>query len=99
MILHYFRTISAFNIPFSMMCAFLGCLPADNKMFIFCKALIVSLLTGGFILSIAAFEWRYRQSYYFYFNRGYTRTKLIGGAYAITAALVVIGLLTWNWLY
>lgn len=52
------------------------------------SSLIVSLLTGGFLISILYFQVSRKNEYYFYFNLGISQVKLIGVAYLFHLILV-----------
>jgi hypothetical protein len=67
-VFNYYKTLSSVNIPFSFL---LGCLFGI-------PALVISFCVFGLILSAFYFELFYKQQYYFYYNHGFTKFKLIG---------------------
>lgn len=52
------------------------------------NSFIVSILTGGFFLSILYFQVSKKNEYYFYFNLGLSQVKLIGIAYLFHIILI-----------
>lgn len=81
----YYKQINSFNIPFSLVVAFLAFLEGGSFGFFF----FISLLSLGFILSLYLFEIRYANQYFLYFNLGFSRPKLIGFSFGVNAILAV----------
>jgi hypothetical protein len=88
-LLHYYTSLHAFNIPFSLLMGCFGSL-ADHKMEGFFLSFLISLFSGGFGLALYFYGRRYSNTYYFYYNKGYSKMKLIGLSYAIN--VVALGL-------
>jgi len=55
----------------------------------FFKSFGLSFMTGGFLLSLYFYEKRSKNRYYFYYNKGFSRPKLIAYAYAINVLLML----------
>ena len=89
MLFHYYRSIHSFNIPFSLLAGLLG-LMGHDKLGGFLKAFMLSLFTGGFALSVFFFGLAYENRYYFYYNKGFSKVQLIGGAYLLNVAAVAV---------
>jgi hypothetical protein len=47
------------------------------------------ILTGGFVFSISFYEMRRKNEYYFYYNLGISKLRLILGAYLLSFIFVV----------
>lgn len=91
LLLHYYKALLRFNLPLSIFIGVIGMLIRGNNLIGFVSSFNLSLLTGGFLLSLYFFEQRYKQQYYFYYNRGLSRFTLI--AYAIGFNLILAVLL------
>jgi hypothetical protein len=81
----YYKEIHNFNLPFSMFMGLLGLTAVDG----FYQSFGLSYMTGGFLLSLYFYEKRNKARYYFYFNRGFSRPRLIAYAYAINIVLLL----------
>ena len=66
------------NLPFALLLAYIFGFPA----------FVVSFCIFGLILSVFYFELFYKQQYYFYYNRGLTKFKLIGFSFVGNILLV-----------
>ena len=80
---NYYKTIQEVNAPFSFV---FGVLFGIN-------AFLICFCTFGLVLSVFYFELFYNQQYYFYFNKGFSRSQLIGFSFLgnlIVAAVLVI---------
>jgi hypothetical protein len=47
------------------------------------------ILTGGFLFSIFFYEMRKKNEYYFYYNLGISKLRLILGAYLLNFIIVI----------
>jgi hypothetical protein len=56
----------------------------------FLRGFILSLFTGGFLLSVFFFGLAYENRYYFYYNKGFSKVQLIGGAYLLNVAVLAV---------
>ncbi len=80
---NYYRIIQSVNIPFSIV---LGLLYGI-------EAFLLSFCTCGLVLSVFYFELFYKQQYYFYYNKGFSKLKLFGLAFLGNIALCALFLL------
>jgi len=65
-VLQYFITVNAFNLLF---CAVLSIISGPAAIpFIFCS--------GGLLAGLGLYHYYFKNQYYFYYNLGYTRTRL-----------------------
>jgi len=97
MLLHYYKAIHSFNIPFSLLAGLLGLMEHD-KLSGFLRAFTLSLFTGGFALSVFFFGLAYENRYYFYYNKGFSKLQLIGGAYLLNVAMLLVYRLIKFWM-
>jgi hypothetical protein len=67
-VFNYYKTIQTINAPFSFIFGFL----------LGINAFLICFCTFGLFLSVFYFELFYKQQYYFYFNKGFSRHQLIG---------------------
>ncbi|MCC9137264.1 hypothetical protein ACFSKU_04640 [Pontibacter silvestris] len=79
-----------FNLPLSLFIGVIGMLIRKSYLTGFVSSFNLSLLTGGFILSLYFYEQRYKQQYYFYHNRGFSRFVLITCSAAINLLVAVL---------
>jgi hypothetical protein len=79
-VLNYYRVLLSANLPFSFVFGFLYGI----------TAFLISFCTFGLLLSAFFFELYYRQRYYFYFNKGFSRSKLISYCFLINLGLVTL---------
>ena len=89
---HYYKSLHAFNIPFSLLMGFFGTL-GDNGLNGFLLTFTISLFSGGFGLALYFYGRKYNNSYYFYYNKGFSKMKLIGLSYGINVAALIVYLL------
>ncbi|SHK97587.1 hypothetical protein SAMN05444266_101779 [Chitinophaga jiangningensis] len=89
MLFHYYRMITALNLPFSLAAAVLAWLATDYDWYIFLRTFGTGWLTGGFFMALFLFQLRYNHLYYFYHNKGYSRTRLIVWSYVINVCEVI----------
>ncbi len=89
MLFHYYKAIHSFNIPFSLLAGLLG-LMGHDKVAGFLKGFMLSLFTGGFALSVFFFGLAYENRYYFYYNKGFSKFQLIGGAYLLNVVVLLV---------
>ena len=67
-VFNYYRILLSANIPFSFVFGYIYGVAA----FLMC------FCTFGLLLSAFFFELYYKQRYYFYYNKGFSKLKLIG---------------------
>jgi hypothetical protein len=85
---YYYKSLHYFNIPFS---ALLGCqgLLENNKVEGFLRGFTLAFFTGGFLLSVFFYGLKYEKRYYFYYNKGFSKIRLIGFSYLVNVALLL----------
>ncbi|MGZ3750293.1 MAG: hypothetical protein ACXVB0_22175 [Mucilaginibacter sp.] len=69
---NYYKILLGVNLPFSFLLGFLYHFPA----------FVASFCVFGLMLSAFYFELFYKQQYYFYYNQGITKFKLIAFTFA-----------------
>lgn len=74
---HYYKEIQYFNIPLSLIVAVFGMLGSEHMVQGFVATFFLSLLTGGYLLSLYFYELRNKKRYYFYYNKGYSKLRLM----------------------
>ncbi len=85
-LLLYFKQINTFNILFSLIVAFLAYTNGGSfEVFFF-----LPLLSVGFLLSLYLYQVRYANQYFFFFNLGLQKVKLIGFCFGINAVIALI---------
>ena len=82
----YYKQISSFNIPFSLLVAFLANINGGR----FDTFFFLPLLTVGYLLALYLFEVRYAQQYFFYYNLGFVKTKLVAFVFGVNAGIALI---------
>ncbi|MCH7402240.1 hypothetical protein ACFOUP_18460 [Belliella kenyensis] len=85
-ILLYYREINSFNLPFSILIGFLFLVLDEN----FLRGFMLSFISGGMFIALYLFEKRYKEKYYFYFNRGYSKLKLIAYTQVFNVLIFII---------
>ncbi|HEY9260698.1 hypothetical protein [Chitinophaga sp.] len=94
-ICHYYTSLHAFNVPFSLLLGCFGTL-GSHKLDGFLLTFIISLLSGGFLLALFFYGLRYSNRYYFYYNKGFSKMKLIGLSYGMNVVVLMVYLLIKN---
>lgn len=79
-VFNYYKIILSVNIPFSFIFGYIYGMPA----------FLASFCTFGLLLSVFYFELYYKQRYYFYFNRGFSKFKLISYSFIANLSLAVL---------
>ncbi|HTE00233.1 MAG TPA: hypothetical protein VK668_13160 [Mucilaginibacter sp.] len=79
-VFNYYKILLTVNIPFSFIFGYIYGVPA----------FLASFCTFGLLISAFYFELYYKQRYYFYFNRGFTKLKLI--SYSFVANIILVAL-------
>ncbi|HEY4197992.1 MAG TPA: hypothetical protein VGM63_20765, partial [Mucilaginibacter sp.] len=79
-VFNYYKVLLSVNIPFSFVFGYL--FGATAFAFTFC--------TFGLLISAFFFELYYKPRYYFYFNRGFSKFKLISYSFAANLLLTVL---------
>lgn len=87
LLLHYHKSLSSFNIPFSLFAGGFGYAMNGNTFSGYMTGFLLSLLSGGFLLSVFFYELRYASRYYFYYNKGYSKIQLAGFSYLLNVGL------------
>lgn len=82
----FYKQISSFNIPFSLVIAFLAYINGGR----FDVFFFLPLLTVGYLLTLYLFEVRYAQQYFFYFNLGFEKIKIFAFVFGVNAAIALI---------
>ncbi len=82
LLLPYNKTILKLNIVFSTVLTFLSYLllskeSSHSPMFLVISAFAFWIMTGGFLLSAYYFEISRKNEYYFYYNMGISKIKLL----------------------
>lgn len=95
MLFHYYASLHSFNIPFSILVSLFG-LIGPHKLENVSQNFFISLLTGGFLLSVFFYGLVYKNRYYFYYNKGYSKVKLISQAYLLNLLPLLIYILIKN---
>ena len=88
--LHYYRVLQNFNLPFSLFVSLTGLMFSQHVLPRMINAFSLSLLTGGFILSVYLFEQLYSGQYYFYHNFGLSKVDLITSAFLFNLSIAVL---------
>jgi hypothetical protein len=88
-VFNYYRILLSVNIPFSFVFGYLYGV----------AAFLVSFCTFGVLLSAFFFEMYYKQRYYFYFNKGFSKLKLISFSFLGNVLLVIFYLLIKKFLH
>jgi hypothetical protein len=86
---NYYRVLQTINLPFSFVLGYMYGL----------AAFVICFCTAGLFASALFFEWYYQQRYYFYFNRGFSRSKLIGFAFGLNMILATILLIAIHFIH
>jgi hypothetical protein len=90
MLFNYYKDIHVFNIPFSLLMSMIGILILGGGINRFFLYFFLTLLTGGFALSLYYYQSRYASQYYFYYNRGFSKLKLIFISSGINLCLFIL---------
>lgn len=90
MLLHYFRSTQRFNVLFSVVTAIFAYVGADRSIHAFLNTFWVSLFTGGFLLALFLYDLRYKRQYYFYYNKGFSKLRLILLSYLLLLPLLAL---------
>lgn len=86
LVLFYWKRLLMFNLPLSVFVALLAmAFPYANFMNSFTAAATVF----GFFLSVYIFDTRYKNSYYFFYNKGFSKLKLIVSAFLFNLAIFI----------
>lgn len=94
LLLHYYKSLSSFNIPFSLFAGGVAYAMNGHTLGGYIIGFLLSLLSGGFLLSVFFYELRYAPRYYFYYNKGYSKMRLIGVSYLLNVGLCGVYQLT-----
>lgn len=95
LLLPYNKTILKTNIIFSVFLTmlsgllFLAKTSTHSPAYIIIFSFIVWILTGGFLLSAFYFEVTRKNEYYFYYNMGLSKIKLLLTAYLLNFLFVL----------
>ena len=89
--LNFAKEIFRFNLIISTATAFLGGTAGNSRIgFIpgFFTVFSVSLFTGGFLFAVYFYILKYRKRFYFYYNLGLDKTRLIIAAWLFNLPIV-----------
>jgi len=89
-VLTYHREIFKINLPLSVIVTLLSCtVHPEIRMEKLIYVFSLSFLGGGFVLGLLYFEFfRYRE-YYFYYNLGFSKYRLILTSYLFHLAILI----------
>jgi len=82
-LLHYFRSIQRFNLLFSVVTAIFAYVGGSRSIHAFLTTFWISLFSGGFLLALFLYDLRSKRQYYFYYNRGFSKLRLIVLSYLL----------------
>ncbi len=82
----YYKKSQTLNIVFSLLTAAVVGGIGYNYLLSFW----ISTMTGGYLLSVYLYELRYKQQYYFYFNKGFSRRELLLCTYILNGVLLAV---------
>jgi hypothetical protein len=85
MLLNYYKDIQLINLPLSLAAALLASIEGA-----FLKVFIITFLSGGFLMSIYFFEQKRAAQYFFYYNKGLSKIRLLLLTYLINILLVAL---------
>jgi len=77
---NYYKIVQSVNLPISFLFGYIYGL----------AAFVISFTTLGLFLSVFYFDLYYKNSYYFYFNRGFSKSKLIGISFIVNVLIAAI---------
>lgn len=87
---HYYKEIQFFNVPLSLIVAVFGMIGSENMLQGFMATFFLSLLTGGYLLSLYFYELSNKKRYYFYYNKGYSKLNLVLYCFLINLGFFVV---------
>jgi hypothetical protein len=93
--LPYNKTILKTNIIFSLFLTLLSSvillsMPSTHSAtYLILRSYVVWILTGGFLLSAFYFEITRKNEFYFYYNLGLSKVKLLFSAYLLSIVAVI----------
>ena len=89
-VFNYYKTIQVVNVPFSFVFGVIFGI----------DAFLICFCTFGLVLSVFYFELFYKQQYYFYFNKGLSRSQLIGSSFLgnVILTILLVALKNTSWL-
>lgn len=90
LVYNYYKDTHQVNIPFSLLIGAIGGLVEKDFWQAFLATFSFSLLTGGLLLSLYLHQLRYKEQYYFYYNRGLSKIHLAVACLVINAGIVVV---------
>lgn len=82
-LLYYFKEVTKFNILFSLVIGFWGLMGSDSIVHGFLRGFMLTFFTGGFFLAVYIYEIRNSKQYFYYYNKGFSKLRLIGSAYIL----------------
>lgn len=62
---------------FSCIAGAMGMISGEDRLAAFFRTFLISFFTGGYLLALFFYELRSRHQYYFYYNKGFSRGRLI----------------------
>jgi hypothetical protein len=85
MLLNYYKDIQLMNLPLSLAAGIFGSIEG-----VFLKTFIVSFLSVGFLTSVYFFGQRKAGQYFFYYNKGFSKSKLVISTYLLNVIVVIL---------
>jgi hypothetical protein len=95
LLLPYNKTILKLNVVFSIVLTFLSCLlflskkSSHSLLYIIIAFYVFWIMTGGFFLSAYYFEITRKNEYYFYYNLGISKVKLLLFTYSLHVIFIL----------
>lgn len=92
-VLLFYKKLAIICIPVSLMTGLIGTMMFHDHLDAFIKAFTISMFSGSYFLGLFYFEKVHGQTYYFYYNMGYSKAAVIVYAYLLQLPLVLLFLL------
>ena len=85
MFLNYYKDIQLMNLPLSLAAGILGSIEG-----VFLKTFVVTFLTVGFLTAVYFFDQRKAEQYFFYYNKGFSKPRLVISTYLLNVLVVIL---------
>jgi len=85
MFLNYYKDIQLMNLPLSLAAGILGSIEG-----VFLKTFVVTFLSVGFLIAVYFFGKRKAGQYFFYYNKGFSKAKLVISTYLLNVLVVIL---------
>ena len=76
------------NLSLSLTAGILGSIEG-----VFLKTFVITFLSVGFLTAVYFFDQRKAEQYFFYYNKGFSKAKLIISTYLLNVLMVILILL------